>query len=70
MSSVHSLPHNPVARLAGDHPGIVRAGRAGWFAKGVVYFVAGVLALLSQRRRPAGHRPRLRLIRRRARLVR
>ena len=46
MSSVHTLPHNPVGRLTREHPGIVRAGRAGWFAKGVVYFVAGVLALL------------------------
>ena len=46
MTSVHSLHHNPVGRLAGDHPGVVKVGRAGWFAKGVIYLVAGVLALL------------------------
>jgi hypothetical protein len=46
MSRVHTLPHNPVGRLASDHPGIVKFGRAGWFAKGVVYLVAGVLALV------------------------
>jgi hypothetical protein len=32
--------------MAADHPGLVKVGRAGWFAKGVVYVVAGVLALL------------------------
>jgi hypothetical protein len=46
MSRAHSLPHNPVGRIAGDHPGLVNVGRAGWFAKGVVYLGAGVLALL------------------------
>ena len=46
MTSVHSLQHNPVGRLAGDHPGVVKVGRAGWFAKGVIYLIAGVLALL------------------------
>jgi hypothetical protein len=55
MSSVHSIRnstgrnstgHNPVGRLAVDHPGFVKAGRVGWFAKGAVYVVAGVLALL------------------------
>ncbi len=45
MSNAHALPHNPVGRLASDHPGVVKFGRAGWFAKGVVYVVAGVLAL-------------------------
>ena len=45
MSTVHSV-HNPVGRVAADHPGLVKAGRAGWFAKGAVYVVAGVLALL------------------------
>jgi hypothetical protein len=45
MSRVHALPNNPVGRLASDHPGIVKLGRAGWFAKGLVYVVAGVLAL-------------------------
>ena len=46
MSLAHPLRHNPVGNLAQDHPAIVRFGRAGWFAKGVVYLVAGVLALL------------------------
>ncbi len=45
MSNAHALPHNPVGRLTRDHPGVVKFGRAGWFAKGVVYLVAGVLAL-------------------------
>jgi hypothetical protein len=40
------VQYNPVGRLASDHPGIVRFGRGGWFAKGVVYVVAGVLALV------------------------
>ncbi len=46
MSRAHALPHNPVGRLTSDHPVVVKFGRAGWFAKGVVYLVAGVLALL------------------------
>ncbi len=46
MSRAHSLPHNPVGRVTGDHPGLVKVGRAGWFAKGIVYVGAGVLALL------------------------
>lgn len=46
MSLAHPLRHNPVSNFAKDHPAIVRFGRAGWFAKGVVYLVAGVLALL------------------------
>jgi uncharacterized protein DUF1206 len=37
--------HNPVGRLTADHSGVVKIGRAGWFAKGVVYVIAGVLAL-------------------------
>jgi hypothetical protein len=40
------LPYNPVGRLTSDHPAVVKIGRAGWFTKGVVYLVAGVLALL------------------------
>jgi hypothetical protein len=36
---------NPVGRLTREHPGVVRVGRAGWFAKGVVYVIAGFLAL-------------------------
>jgi len=46
MAVAHPLKHNPVGRLAADHPGVVKAGRAGWFAKGVVYVIAGVLALM------------------------
>ena len=38
------VTHNPTARLAADHPGIIKLGRAGWFAKGVVYTIAGVFA--------------------------
>ncbi len=46
MTRAHALPQSPVGRLTRDHPGIVKFGRAGWFAKGVIYLVAGVLALL------------------------
>ncbi len=45
MSKAHALPHNPVGRLASDHPAVVKFGRAGWFAKGVVSLMTGVLAL-------------------------
>lgn len=45
MSRARSMMRNPLARLASDHPAIV-IGRAGWFAKGVVYVVTGALALL------------------------
>jgi hypothetical protein len=41
-----SLTHNPVRRVAAEHPVVVKFGRLGWFAKGVVYILAGVLALL------------------------
>lgn len=41
---VHSI-HNPVGQLAAEHPGAVKLGRAGWFAKGVTYCIAGILAL-------------------------
>jgi hypothetical protein len=37
--------HNPVGKLTAEHPGVVKIGRAGWFAKGVVYVIAGFLAL-------------------------
>lgn len=37
--------HNPVGQLTAEHPGVVKIGRAGWFAKGVVYVIAGFLAL-------------------------
>ncbi len=46
--SVHQVTqsiHNPVGELAAEHPGAVKIGRAGWFAKGVVYTIAGYLAL-------------------------
>jgi hypothetical protein len=36
---------NPVGRLAAEHPGLVKLGRAGWCAKGIVYLIAGFLAL-------------------------
>jgi hypothetical protein len=41
-----SMTRNPTGRLAAEHPGVVKLGRAGWFAKGVVYLLAGVLALV------------------------
>jgi len=37
--------HNPVGELTAEHPGAVKVGRAGWFAKGIVYLIAGILAL-------------------------
>jgi hypothetical protein len=37
---------NPTARLAAEHPGAVKAGRVGWAAKGVVYLLAGILAVV------------------------
>ena len=37
---------NAVGRAVNRHPAIVKLGRAGWFAKGVVYLLAGWLALL------------------------
>lgn len=40
------MAHNPVGRAAAKHPAIVKLGRVGWFAKGVVYVLAGGLALL------------------------
>ncbi len=38
-------PRNPLRRLSTDHPTVVKVGRIGWFAKGLVYVVAGLLAL-------------------------
>jgi hypothetical protein len=38
-------PHNPVGEAAAAHPGFVKIGRAGWFAKGAVYLIAGYLIL-------------------------
>jgi hypothetical protein len=37
---------NPTARIAAEHPGLVKIGRGGWAAKGVVYVIAGLLALV------------------------
>lgn len=37
--------HNPLQRLSTEHPTVVKLGRVGWFAKGVVYVIAGFLAL-------------------------
>lgn len=48
LSSIHhpgKSVANPVGHLAAEHPGVVKVGRAGWFAKGVVYVIAGLLAL-------------------------
>src|SRR5437016_5596492 len=41
-----TLTSNPTARVAAQHPGAVKIGRVGWAAKGVVYVVAGVLAII------------------------
>ena len=38
--------HNPVGRLVGEHPKAVRLARVGWLAKGLVYVLAGALALV------------------------
>lgn len=43
--STPSIHANPTGRLASRHPGVVKVGRAGWAAKGVVYVLAGALAL-------------------------
>jgi len=43
---MHAVAHNPVGQMAAEHPGLVRFGRVGWFAKGVVYVIAGVLAVM------------------------
>jgi hypothetical protein len=40
-----STVSNPMGRIAAEHPGLVKLGRAGWFTKGVVYAIAGLLAL-------------------------
>lgn len=39
------MTHNPVGQLTTKHPTIVKFGRVGWLAKGVVYLLAGGLAL-------------------------
>ena len=50
MSSLPAAHHprntqNPLGRLTAEHPGVIKIGRAGWFAKGVVYMIAGYLSL-------------------------
>lgn len=47
MSAHHLSGHHrsPLRGLTVEHPGVVRVGRIGWFAKGVVYAIAGYLAL-------------------------
>ena len=45
VSTTHTMTHNPFGKLR-HHASVVNLGRAGWFAKGVVYLVAGALALL------------------------
>ena len=37
-SPIHTQPAmgNPVGRLTAEHPGLVKLGRAGWLAKGIV----------------------------------
>lgn len=37
--------HNPLGQLTAEHPGVVKIGRAGWFAKGAVYLIAGYLII-------------------------
>lgn len=46
MASLQTGSHLDAGRLAAEHPGLVKTGRVGWLAKGVVYIVAGVLSLL------------------------
>ncbi len=41
-----SLAHNPTSRLAAEHPAVVKLGRVGWLAKGVIYVLAGLLAVV------------------------
>lgn len=44
------MTRNPIGHLTSDHSAIVKLGRVGWLAKGVVYVLAGGLALLVVRR--------------------
>ena len=41
-----SITHDPIRRATAEHPAILKIGRIGWLAKGVVYLLAGGLALL------------------------
>lgn len=38
--------HNPIGQWVGEHPAVVRVSKAGWLAKGIVYVLAGLLALV------------------------
>jgi len=40
------MKHDPVGHITALHPAIVKLGRVGWLAKGIVYVLAGGLALL------------------------
>jgi hypothetical protein len=42
----NSTVQNPVARVVSEHPNIVKFARVGWLTKGIVYLLAGGLALL------------------------
>ena len=44
-SSMTGQQRNPPRRLSTENPAVVKVGQIGWFAKGVVYVVAGFLAL-------------------------
>lgn len=44
MAGTHAVTQS-TRRAASEHPNLVRLGRAGWLAKGVVYVLAGLLAL-------------------------
>ena len=46
MTVTHHVADNPVGQIAQDHPGLVKMGRVGWLAKGIVYAIAGILALM------------------------
>jgi hypothetical protein len=41
-----TVTENPTGRLAAEHPGLVKLTKLGWLTKGVVYLLAGLLALL------------------------
>jgi Domain of Unknown Function (DUF1206) len=46
MTANSTTAHNPVARVAAEHPNVVKLGRIGWLTKGIIYVLAGGLALL------------------------
>jgi len=45
MATSHTVS-NPTGRVVASHPALVKVGRVGWAAKGVVYVVAGILAII------------------------